>query len=95
MKDTQKLDKSQKTIQHKRQFQGEVVSSASDKTIVVAVRRVKMHSKYRKQYAVLKKYPVHDDKKAASVGDAVVFEECRPISKTKKWRLINVITKKS
>lgn len=78
----------------KRQFQGTVVSVKEDKTIHVLVNRKKMHPKYKKQYRVSRKYAVHDEKGQARKGDRVIFEECRPISKTKRWRLINIVTKK-
>lgn len=74
-----------------RQFTGEVVRAGADKTISVIVRTSKMHPKYKKQYWVSKKYAVHDEKDAAAVGDTVVFQECRPLSKTKRWRLITVM----
>lgn len=75
----------------KRQFVGEVMSAASQKTIHVRVKTVKMHSKYRKQYMTSRKYAVHDEKGEAKVGDTVTFEECRPLSKTKRWRLIAIM----
>ena len=75
-----------------RQFQGIVVATSEDKTVRVLVKTQKMHKKYQKQYTVSKKYPVHDEKGVASVGDHVLFEECRPLSKTKHWRLLQVIS---
>lgn len=78
-----------KTI--KRTFDGEVLKKTQDKTISVLVKIKKMHPKYRKQYVQSRKYAVHDEKNIAKVGDYVEFEECRPYSKTKKWRLINVV----
>ena len=75
-----------------RQFEGAVVGTAMMKTIRVAVKSVKMHKKYRKQYSRTSVYPVHDEQGKAKVGDTVLFQECRPISKTKKWRLIKVVT---
>jgi small subunit ribosomal protein S17 len=75
----------------KRQLSGEVVSASEQKTVHVLVRTIKVNAKYRKQYSTSKKYAVHDEKGAAKIGDKVVFEECRPLSKTKKWRLVQVI----
>lgn len=75
----------------RRRFSGEVVS-AKDKTISVLVKTTKIHPKYQKQYVVSSKYAVHDEKNAAAVGDTVVFQECRPLSKTKRWRLIEVVS---
>ena len=73
---------------NKRKFEGEVVSTAMNKTVIVRVDTMAMHSKYNKSYKVSNRYPVHDEKQTAKVGDMVEFEECRPLSKTKKWRLI-------
>lgn len=77
----------------KRQFEGQVVSAAMNKTVVVRVDSMKLNSKYGKSYKVSAKYHVHDEKSEAKVGDKVVFVETRPISKTKKWRLVEVIKK--
>lgn len=74
-----------------RQFEGVVVSVAEDKTVHVKVLTRKMHPKYKKQYTTSKKYAVHDEKNEAKMGDKVVFAECRPISKTKRWRLVRII----
>ncbi len=74
-----------------RQFNGQVVGVGEAKTVRVLVRSTKLHPKYRKQYVTTKKYAVHDEEKNAKLGDQVVFEECRPISKTKKWRLIRIV----
>lgn len=74
----------------KRQLRGEVVSVHPNKTIQVLVQTRKTDSKYQKQFWKNKKYAVHDEKNIAVVGDVVTFEECRPISKTKRWRLVQV-----
>lgn len=75
-----------------RRFEGEVVNVSGSKTIRVLVRTIKTHPIYKKQYAVSKKYAVHDEHGRAHEGDMVLFEECRPISKTKRWTLVKVIT---
>ena len=72
----------------KKIFQGQVVSDKMDKTIVVQINQVKVHPIYKKRYRVSKKYKVQDEKGQAKIGDKVIFEECRPLSKDKKWRLI-------
>lgn len=72
----------------KRRFQGKVVSNKMDKTIVVITERIKKHPKYQKRYKVHKKFKVHDEKNEAKIGETVIFEECRPISKEKRWRLV-------
>jgi small subunit ribosomal protein S17 len=73
---------------HKRQFKGVIVSNGMNKTIVVRIDSVKTHPKYGKQYARSKKYHVHDEKGTHAVGETVSFVECRPLSKTKRWRVI-------
>jgi len=75
----------------RREFQGEVVSVKEAKTIHVLVKTTKMHPKYHKQYMTSKKYAVHDEKNEAQEGNIVMFRECRPYSKTKRWRLIKVV----
>lgn len=74
-----------------RKFIGIVVSDKADKTIAVKVDRRKLHPKYKKYYRVTTKYQVHDEKGLAKEGDKVVFVESRPMSKTKRWRLLEVL----
>lgn len=82
-----------KIIKNTRRLSGLVVGDKMDKTIVVLVIRIKMHPKYKKQYKVSKKYKVHDEKNEAKVGQKVIFEACRPLSKDKRWRLIKIVPK--
>lgn len=80
-----------KTVENKkiqRVFSGVVESNKPNKTIVVKVERTLMHPKYKKQYKMSKKYHVHDEKNQYNVGDIVQFVGSRPISKTKKWRVL-------
>lgn len=79
----------------KRKFEGQVVSVKMNKTVLVRVDTMKLHPKYNKSYKVSKKYPVHDEKGEAKLGDKAVFVETRPISKTKRWRLVEVQSLKS
>lgn len=74
-----------------RLFSGEVVSAKMNKTLVVRVTRSKIHPKYLKRYLVSRKYKVHDEKGQYQAGDKVRFEECRPLSKDKRWRVIKKI----
>ena len=74
------------TIQ--RKLKGTVVSNKMDKTAVVRIDRVKTHKKYNKQYTVSKKYKVHDPENKAVLGEIVEFVACRPLSKTKRWKLV-------
>lgn len=73
----------------RRRFQGVVVSAATPKTIVVKVETVRKHPKYQKRYVVSRKYKVHDETNQHKVGERVTFVECRPLSRDKRWRVIN------
>ena len=73
----------------KKKFNGIVVSDKQDKTIVVSVDSVKIHPKYKKRYTLSKKYKVHDEENKFKVDDKVSFAECRPLSRDKRWRVIN------
>ncbi|MFA5420839.1 MAG: 30S ribosomal protein S17 [Patescibacteria group bacterium] len=79
--------KEQKVIRKK--FSGVVVSDKADKTIVVSVDVAKINKKYQKRYTSTTKYKVHDENNDYKVDDKVEFVECRPLSKDKKWRVIN------
>ena len=70
---------------------GEVVSTKMAKTIVVEVRRQKAHPLYRRVIARSKKFYAHDEQNLAHVGDYVLIEETRPLSKLKRWRLKEVL----
>lgn len=76
------------TIKKLRQFTGVVVSNRMQKTLVVAVTRTKVHPLYRKRYTVTRRFHVHDEKGGHNIGDTVLFQECRPLSKLKRWRVI-------
>ncbi|KKQ27118.1 MAG: 30S ribosomal protein S17 [Candidatus Magasanikbacteria bacterium GW2011_GWC2_37_14] len=73
-----------------RSLKGEVISAKGNKTIHVLVKNKVTHPKYHKQYTVTKKYAVHDELGLAKAGDKILFQECRPLSKTKRWRLVNI-----
>ena len=70
---------------------GTVVSDKMQKTIVVSVTRKYIHKKYGKYVRDQKKYKVHDEENTCKVGDKVLIEETRPISKHKRWRLREII----
>lgn len=74
---------------HKRQLTGIVVSDKMNKTIVVKIDRFKIHPKYHKRYVISKKYKAHDKNNKYKIGDKVVIQECRPMSKQKRWRVIH------
>lgn len=73
---------------------GTVVSDKNDKTVIVAVVRAKRHRLYHKVIRSTKRYQVHDPENRATLGDTVRIEECRPISKLKRWQLIDVLTER-
>ncbi len=79
---------------HRRTATGIVVSTAMDKTVVVSVTRVFLHPKYRKYVRRRKKYMTHDEHSVCGMGDQVVIEECRPLSKHKRWRYKATLRKK-
>lgn len=73
----------------RRVLEGVVVSAKMQKTVVVQIDRMKMNSKYKKQYRASSTFKVHDEKGECKVGDKITFEETRPISKDKRFRLIS------
>ena len=73
---------------------GRVVSNKMDKTAVVAVETAKHHPLYKKTVKKAIKYKVHDAKNECGEGDVVRIVETRPLSKEKRWRLVEIITKK-
>ena len=79
---------SDRNLRKKRE--GIVVSDCQDKTIVVEVTRRTSHPLYKKVLKLSKKYYAHDEDNKAKIGDKVVIVETRPLSKTKRWRLISV-----
>jgi len=74
-----------------REIQGEVVKISGDKTASVLVERRVMHPRYHKVVKRFKKYLIHDENNTLKVGDKVVAVECRPLSKTKSFRLKTVV----
>ncbi len=70
---------------------GEVVSTKMAKTIVVEVNRKKSHAFYKRVVAKSRKFYAHDEKNTANVGDVVRIEETRPLSKLKRWRLLEIV----
>ena len=72
---------------------GQVISRSGDKSIVVLIERREQHPKYGKVIRLFKKFHAHDEQNAASVGDMVRIEESRPLSRLKRWRLVEVLKK--
>lgn len=75
----------------RREFVGVVTSDATDKTITVRIDKLKTHRRYKKVMRLTKKLHAHDEKNDAGVGDKVRVVACRPLSKTKTWRLVEVL----
>jgi small subunit ribosomal protein S17 len=79
-------------VQGKRKTKvGRVVSDKMDKTIVVSVERLARHRLYKRVIRLTTKFKAHDEANDAHVGDTVLIEESRPLSATKRWRLVRVI----
>lgn len=78
---------------HKRVFQGKVASNKADKTIVVEIETQVAHPLYKKYYKRTKKVMAHDETNQCGIGDVVRVKEHRPISKNKRWVLIEVVSK--
>jgi small subunit ribosomal protein S17 len=72
---------------------GRVVSDKMDKTIVVAVETYKKHPLYGKRVKYTKKFKAHDERNEAKIGDTVKIMETRPLSKEKRWRLVEIVEK--
>ena len=72
----------------RRVIQGIVVSDKMDKTVIVEVERLVMHSLYKKFIRRSKKYSAHDENNASEVGEVVSIRECKPISKNKRWEVL-------
>lgn len=79
------------TAQIHRQLTGKVVSDKMDKTVTVLVERQVMHSVIGKVVRRTKKYHAHNEGNDAKLGDTVVIEECRPLSKTKAWKVAKLV----
>ena len=72
----------------KCQLIGTIVSNKMQKTVVVKVERIKEHPRYKRRYKVYKKFKAHHEEGEYKMGDRVIIEECKPISKEKRWRVI-------
>jgi len=75
----------------RQQKVGRVVSNKMDKTIVVVVETLKKHRIYKRTYKQTKRFHAHDEDNVCQIGDIVRIEESRPISKLKRWRLVEVV----
>ena len=86
-------DVATKTRGLRKQRKGVVVSRSGDKTIVVSVEMRKQHPLYGKTIRQSKKFHAHDEKNETNIGDQVSIVETRPLSKLKRWRLVEVLAK--
>jgi len=75
----------------KKRLQGVIVSDKMAETVVVKVETQRVHPKLKRRYKVYKKYKAHIEKGEYKVGDEVMIEECRPISKEKRWKVVKKI----
>lgn len=75
----------------RQQKVGRVVSNKTDKTIVVVVESLKKHRIYKRRYKQTKRFYAHDEQNTCQLGDIVRIEESRPMSKLKRWRLIEIV----
>ncbi len=76
---------------NRRVLTGTVISSAMDKTVVVEVVSLKAHPVFKKRYRTTKKYYVHDEENQCNPGDKISISETRPLSKTKRWRVLDIV----
>ncbi len=77
----------------KRQMTGTVVSNKADKTVTVLVERLVKHKMYHKFMRRHTKFAAHDDRNDCRIGDRVMITESRPLSKSKRWRVIKIVEK--
>lgn len=81
----------EKTRGRRKERVGVVTSTAMNKTITVAVEGVRQHPLYKKTMKRTKKFKAHDEQNQCNVGDLVRIRESRPLSKTKRWRLVEIV----
>lgn len=85
------MEQTAKKVRNRKTFTGVVVSDKMAKTIVVQVTTKTLHSLYKKYVTTSKKLKAHDEQNEAKLGDTVRVEECRPVSKDKVWRLVQIV----
>jgi small subunit ribosomal protein S17 len=78
-------------VRHKTTKVGLVTSNAADKSVVVKVENLVMHPLYQKFVRTTSKFMAHDEENACNEGDRVLIEECRPLSRRKRWRVRKII----
>ncbi len=85
------MENNQQNQHSGRTLQGVVVSDKMIKTVVVAVNRLKKHTKYKKYFRVTKRYKAHDENREHHVGDEVLIQEIRPMARDKRWAVVKKI----
>lgn len=85
------MDKSAKNRKHRKKAVGVVISDRMDKTIVVKVERLTRHPLYNRIVKSRSKFKVHDEQNQAKIGDRVQIMETRPLSRDKRWRLVEIL----
>lgn len=96
IKDTNKPETARKNSSHKglrKTRVGKVLSNKMDKTIIVSEEKKIKHPLYKKFYKKTTKFAAHDPKNSCDIGDTVKIMETRPLSKTKRWRLVEIVEK--
>lgn len=81
------------TGKSKKKKTGRVVSNKMEKTVVVVVEYYIPHRLYNKRVRHLSKFKAHDEQNACNIGDVVLIEETRPLSKDKRWRVVDILSK--
>lgn len=84
------MEKTERNLRKKRE--GRVVSKSGDKTVVILIERRVRHPLYGKEIRISKKVHVHDEENKAGIGDVVRVMETRPLSKLKRWRLVDIVS---
>jgi len=82
-----------RTVAQRKTKTGRVVSDKMEKTIVVSVERLARHRLYKRVVRVTTRFKAHDEMNTARIGDTVLIEESRPLSATKRWRLVEVLAR--
>ena len=85
------MTEEKQTTKNFRRLQGLVVSNKMNNTAVVTVVSTKVHPKYKKRYKVTRRFNCHNQDNKYKEGTVVIFEECRPMSKTKRWRIVSKV----
>lgn len=79
----------------KQQLEGKIISNKMQKTVVVQVETLKEHLKYKRRYKNWKKYKAHIENMEAKIGDKVLIQESRPLSREKRWVVVKILSSKS